>query len=128
MLTATLPRGTDIFRKTHRSYGRAVTTVGIRSPGAMGSAVGATYLAGGSRVVTTLAGRSPRSAGLARAAGLEELPALNAVVAASDLLLSIVPPGRARAAAEAIAAAARRTTRAATRWRRRRCSPPTRWG
>lgn len=75
----------------------------------MGSAVGAAYLAGGSRVVTTLAGRSPRSAALARAAALEELPDLDAVVASCDLLLSIVPPGRARAAAEAVAAAARRT-------------------
>lgn len=87
-----------------------MTTVGILSPGAVGSAVGAAYLAGGARVVTTLAGRGPRSAALARAAGLEELPDLDAVVSGSDLILSIVPPGRARAAAESIAVAAGRTS------------------
>jgi 3-hydroxyisobutyrate dehydrogenase-like beta-hydroxyacid dehydrogenase len=87
-----------------------MTTIGIGSPGAMGSAVGAAYLAGGARVVTTLTGRSPRSAALARAAGLEELPDLDAVVSSSDLVLLIVPPGRAVAAARAVADAAVRTT------------------
>ena len=68
----------------------------------MGSAVGAAYRAGGSRVVTTVAGRSGRTAALASAAGLELLDDLAAVVAASDLVLSIVPPGQARATAQAL--------------------------
>ena len=75
----------------------------------MGSAVGAAYRAGGSRAVATLAGRSARTRGLAERAGLELLPDLDAVVADSDVVLSIVPPGQAGATAAAIAAAAGRT-------------------
>jgi 3-hydroxyisobutyrate dehydrogenase-like beta-hydroxyacid dehydrogenase len=86
-----------------------VTTVGIVSPGAMGSAVGAAYLAGGSRVVATVDGRSARTARLAREAGLELLPDLAAVVRASDLLLSIVPPGQAEATGAAVAGCDRST-------------------
>jgi 3-hydroxyisobutyrate dehydrogenase-like beta-hydroxyacid dehydrogenase len=86
-----------------------MNTVGIVSPGAMGSAVGAAYLAAGNRVVTTVAGRSARTIGLAEQAGLELLPDLDAVVSESELVLSIVPPGEAAANAAAIAAAAGRT-------------------
>jgi 3-hydroxyisobutyrate dehydrogenase-like beta-hydroxyacid dehydrogenase len=86
-----------------------MTTIGIVSPGAMGSAVGAAYARAGARVLTTVAGRSPRTQTLAREAGLELLADLDEVVAASELVLSIVPPDRARAAAETIAASARRT-------------------
>jgi 3-hydroxyisobutyrate dehydrogenase-like beta-hydroxyacid dehydrogenase len=75
----------------------------------MGSAVGAAYRAGGSRAVATVAGRSVRTRGLAERAGLELLPDLDAVVADSDVVLSIVPPGEAGATAAAIAAAAGRT-------------------
>ena len=85
-----------------------VTTVGIVSPGAMGSAVGAAYARAGARVVATVAGRSERTQALAREAGLELLPDLDAVVAVADVLLSIVPPDRALPAAEEIAAAAAR--------------------
>ena len=84
-------------------------TVGIASPGAMGSAVGAAYRAGGNRVLATVAGRSERTAGLAAQAGLELVPDLDAVVGEADLVLSIVPPDRALEAAAAIAAAAGRT-------------------
>jgi 3-hydroxyisobutyrate dehydrogenase-like beta-hydroxyacid dehydrogenase len=86
-----------------------MNTVGIVSPGAMGSAVGAAYLAAGNRVVTTVAGRSARTIGLGEQAGLELLPDLDAVVSESELVLSIVPPGEAAANAVAIAAAAGRT-------------------
>ncbi|MGZ8782599.1 MAG: DUF1932 domain-containing protein [Gaiellaceae bacterium] len=84
-------------------------TVGIVSAGAMGSAVGAAYRAHGLRVVTTLTGRSTRTAGLAEAAGLELLPDLDGLVAESDLVLSIAPPDRAAAIAAELAAAAGRT-------------------
>ncbi len=84
-------------------------TVGIVSPGAMGSAVGAAYRAAGNRVVATVAGRSARTSGLAEQAGLELLPDLDAVVGESELVLSIVPPGEARATVAAIADAAGRT-------------------
>ncbi|HEX4930810.1 MAG TPA: DUF1932 domain-containing protein, partial [Gaiellaceae bacterium] len=84
-------------------------TIGIVSPGAMGSAVGAAYAAGGHRVVATVTGRSDRTRGLAEAAGLELVPDLDGVVAESELVLSIVPPDQAVATAAAIAAAAGRT-------------------
>jgi hypothetical protein len=71
-----------------------VATVGIVSPGAMGSAVGAAYLGAGRRVVTTVVGRSERTRGFAAAAGVELRPNLDAVVAEADLVLSIVPPTR----------------------------------
>ena len=83
--------------------------VGIVSPGAMGSAVGAAYRAGGSRVVVTVAGRSARTGALAEQAGVEQLPDLDAVVAAAGLVLSIVPPDQAASTAAAIAGAAERT-------------------
>jgi 3-hydroxyisobutyrate dehydrogenase-like beta-hydroxyacid dehydrogenase len=86
-----------------------VTTIGIVSPGAMGSAVGAAYARTGARVLATVAGRSRRTEALAREAGLELLSDLDEVVAASELVLSIVPPDSATAATESIAASARRT-------------------
>ncbi len=84
-------------------------TVGIVSPGAMGSAVGAAYRAAGERVVGTVAGRSERTCGLAERAGLELLPDLDAVVAEAELLLSIAPPDQALAIASDLGAAAART-------------------
>ena len=83
--------------------------VGIVSPGAMGSAVGAAYLAGGARVLTTLAGRSERTHSLAWQAGLELAPDLDAVVAEAELVLSIAPPDQALAIAVALAEAAARS-------------------
>jgi 3-hydroxyisobutyrate dehydrogenase-like beta-hydroxyacid dehydrogenase len=75
----------------------------------MGSAVGRALREGGASVVTTLAGRSQRTAGLAEAAGLELLPDLDAVVAAADVVLSIAPPDQAGSIADAIAAACGQT-------------------
>jgi len=83
--------------------------VGIVSAGAMGSAVGRALRDGGASVVTTLQGRSERTAGLAAEAGLELLPDLNAVVAAADVVLSIAPPDQAESVANAVLAACTRT-------------------
>jgi 3-hydroxyisobutyrate dehydrogenase-like beta-hydroxyacid dehydrogenase len=90
-------------------YRPRMRVVGIVSPGAMGSAVGAAYLDAGRRVVTTLAGRSERTCALAEAAGLEILPDLDAVVAEADLVLSIAPPDQALAIGADLALAATRT-------------------
>jgi 3-hydroxyisobutyrate dehydrogenase-like beta-hydroxyacid dehydrogenase len=87
-------------------YARIVTTVGIVSPGAMGAAVGRVLSIGGTRVVTTTEGRSARTRRLAE--GLELLHTLDDVIAASDIVLSIVPPGIACGIAEAIADSAER--------------------
>jgi 3-hydroxyisobutyrate dehydrogenase-like beta-hydroxyacid dehydrogenase len=80
-------------------------TVGIVSPGAMGSAVGASLLRGGARVVVTVVGRSARTERLAREAGLELLPSLVEVVDAADVVLSIVPPDQAESVAADLAGA-----------------------
>jgi 3-hydroxyisobutyrate dehydrogenase-like beta-hydroxyacid dehydrogenase len=59
----------------------------------MGSALRRAWAAGGTHVVATLAGRSARTRGLAT--GLTLLPDLPAVVAASDVVVSICPPAAA---------------------------------
>jgi 3-hydroxyisobutyrate dehydrogenase-like beta-hydroxyacid dehydrogenase len=78
-------------------------TVGIVSPGQMGAALGAALKQAGADVVTTLEGRSERTARLAADAGLRALPTLRDVTAAADVLLSVTPPGQARAAAARLA-------------------------
>jgi 3-hydroxyisobutyrate dehydrogenase-like beta-hydroxyacid dehydrogenase len=80
-------------------------TVGIVSPGSMGSAVGASLLRGGARVVATVDGRSGRTERLARDAGLELLPSLVEVVDTADVVFSIVPPDQAESVAAGLAGA-----------------------
>jgi 3-hydroxyisobutyrate dehydrogenase-like beta-hydroxyacid dehydrogenase len=82
-----------------------MATVGIVSPGAMGSAVGGSLLRGGARVVTTIAGRSDRTARLAAEAGLELLLTVAGVVEAADVVLSIVPPDQAEPVAAVLGGA-----------------------
>ena len=82
-------------------------TVGIVSPGAMGSAVADALLRGGARVVGTAASRSARTIELAERARIELLPDLDAVVRESSVLLSIVPPEVAESVAAEIAGLAR---------------------
>jgi 3-hydroxyisobutyrate dehydrogenase-like beta-hydroxyacid dehydrogenase len=84
----------------------AAPTVGIVSPGAMGSAVGAALVRGGARVVVTLAGRSGRTRRLAEAAELAVLGSLEEVVGEAGVVLSIAPPEAARAIAGDVARAA----------------------
>ncbi|WP_250033113.1 NAD(P)-dependent oxidoreductase [Paractinoplanes maris] len=81
----------------------AMLTVGLVSAGFMGSGLGAALLGGGARVVTTLEGRSARTARLTAEAGLEVLATLGDVVAAADVLLSVTPPGAVLDTARAIA-------------------------
>jgi hypothetical protein len=83
-----------------------VITVGIVSPGAMGSALGCALVAGGARVVATLDGRSTRTAQLVQ--GIELLPGLDDVLAVSDANLSIVSPGAALVVADAVACSTER--------------------
>ena len=86
----------------------SIQTVAVISTGAMGSALAGVWLEGGLRVVTTAAGRSERTQRLAREAGVELLPDLDAAVGAADAVMSVVPPGEAGSVARAIAAAAQR--------------------
>ena len=80
------------------------TTVGLLHPGEMGSVVGACLRAGGIRVVWPSAGRSEASRRRARVSDLEDLGTLAAVVAASDVILSVCPPGSATDVARLVAA------------------------
>jgi 3-hydroxyisobutyrate dehydrogenase-like beta-hydroxyacid dehydrogenase len=73
-----------------------MVTIGIVSPGAMGSALGRAWAAGGARVVATVEGRSDRTRGLAH--GLELLPTLADVVVAADIVVTVCPPAAAGAA------------------------------
>ena len=80
-------------------------TIAIISPGNMGHAVGRLLGSRGFAVVTSLAGRSPRTHGLAERAGIRDLGSIGALVAEADLVLSIMPPAAAVAAAQEVAAA-----------------------
>ncbi|HZO62368.1 MAG TPA: DUF1932 domain-containing protein [Gaiellaceae bacterium] len=77
-------------------------TVGIVSPGAMGSGIGEALLRGGARVIAATAGRSPRTARLAREAGLELVPEILELVEAADAVLSVVPPDQAETVAASV--------------------------
>jgi 3-hydroxyisobutyrate dehydrogenase-like beta-hydroxyacid dehydrogenase len=78
-------------------------TVGILSPGAMGSALGARLREGGARVVVALDGRSARTRELAVAAGLEDVGSLDALAREASVVLVVVPPEAAQSAASALA-------------------------
>ena len=82
-------------------------TIGVVSPGAMGSALARAWRAAGSRVVVTLEGRSDRTRALA--GDIEQVPDLRALVTACDIVVSVVPPGAARATMAGVAAAAAAT-------------------
>ncbi len=69
----------------------------------MGSTLGHLVSGPGVRVVTTLDGRSRRSAELAQAAGLDVLDSLDEVVASADVLISVVTPAAATELAERVA-------------------------
>jgi 3-hydroxyisobutyrate dehydrogenase-like beta-hydroxyacid dehydrogenase len=86
-----------------------MTTVGLHGAGHMGAGLGWALREGGARVVTTLAGRSARTRKMVADAGLEPLDSLDAVVAAADVILTVVPPDAAREAAAALSRAAQRT-------------------
>jgi len=86
-----------------------MTTIGLVGAGFMGSGIGATLKANGHNVITTLAGRSPRTAALVRAAGLITVADTEALVRQADIVLVVTPPAVALDAAREIAAAARTT-------------------
>jgi 3-hydroxyisobutyrate dehydrogenase-like beta-hydroxyacid dehydrogenase len=86
------------------TVGATHPVVGIVSPGAMGSALGARLRDGGSRVLVTLDGRTERSRRLAAEAALDDAGSLAALLRAATVVLSVVPPGSALEVASAIAA------------------------
>ena len=84
------------------SGGQSKRTIGLLHPGEMGAAIGAGLVAVGHRVIWASEGRTVQTAVRAERAGLEDLVELAAVVAQSDVILSIVPPSEAVAMATAI--------------------------
>lgn len=81
-------------------------TVGLLAPGEMGHAVAAILQRNGVRVVTNLAGRSEQTVARARKAQIETVADDAALARASDIFLSIAPPGEAMGIARRLAAAA----------------------
>ncbi|MGI9383440.1 MAG: DUF1932 domain-containing protein [Methyloligellaceae bacterium] len=87
----------------------SIETVAILSPGEMGAAVGKAFVDNGFSVITTLEGRSEPTRERALASGFQDEGSLADVIAAADIVLSILPPATAPAQAEAVAAAMRKT-------------------
>ncbi len=73
----------------------AVETIGIMSPGDMGSGVGGVLKRHGLTVLTALDGRSEDSRGRAAEQGIEDAGSLDELVKACDLILSILVPSEA---------------------------------
>ncbi len=84
-----------------------VESVAILSPGDMGHSVGTVLREGGLEVITCLEGRSERTRGLAEAAGIVDVPDLEALVERADLILSIMVPSEAKALATQVGQALR---------------------
>jgi 3-hydroxyisobutyrate dehydrogenase-like beta-hydroxyacid dehydrogenase len=84
-------------------------TVGILSPGEMGSGVATVLHQHGLRVLTCLAGRGESSRERAAQAGMEDVANLESLVSSSEIVLSIVPPSVAGAVADQVAVAVRAT-------------------
>ena len=74
------------------------SVVAVIAPGAMGSAVGKRLADNGLKVLTSLNGRSGETKARAKAAGMAA--ASDEEIAASDFILSILPPGDALALAQ----------------------------
>ncbi len=83
--------------------------VGLVGAGHMGSGLGWALREGGARVITTLRGRSARTARLVEAAGVEVVEDLDTLVSTASHLLVVTPPGAAIEAATEISESVRRT-------------------
>ena len=81
--------------------------IGVTSPGDMGQAVAARLKACGFEVFTALEGRSPRTAELARKAGLEDCGSVERLVGTCDAVFSILNPAAALQKAQEVAGAMR---------------------
>jgi 3-hydroxyisobutyrate dehydrogenase-like beta-hydroxyacid dehydrogenase len=80
-----------------------MTTIGLLHPGEMGASVGASGRTSGHRVLWTSQGRGAETRRRASAAGLEDAGSVAAVVAASDVVLSVCPPHAALDVARSVA-------------------------
>ncbi len=85
--------------------GIRLRTVGIMSPGDMGSAVGQVLAQHGLRVIAALGERSARTRALAAESGIGDVGTLENLVREADAVLSILVPEAAIAAAQEVATA-----------------------
>lgn len=85
-----------------------MTTIAMYGAGHMGAGLGWALREGGGTVITTLAGRSARTARLAGEAGLALVDNLDTLVGTADVVLVVTPPAVALDAANALATAAAR--------------------
>ena len=83
----------------------ALQTVALLSLGDMGEGVAASIKGQGIDVITFLSGRSDETRMRAIRAGVRDVPNLEALVSAADLVMSILPPERAEVIATEVAAA-----------------------
>lgn len=79
-------------------------TVGLLHPGEMGSAIGATLVASGARVLWASEGRSAATRDRARELGLEDAGTIAGVARASEVIVSVAPPASAADVARGVAA------------------------
>ncbi len=84
-------------------------TVGVLSPGDMGHTVGAVLRQHGLRLLTCLDGRSARTCALAAEAGIEDVPTMEDLVVAADIVLCILVPAEAMGVAQRVATAIQTT-------------------
>lgn len=88
-----------------------IMNVGLMSPGDMGEAIARRIAQSGLSVHTALDGRSARTRAIAAEAGLHDCGSLEGLVAACDMIVSVVSPGLAPELAGQVAAAMRTTGR-----------------
>ncbi len=86
-----------------------ISTVGIMSPGDMGSAIGKMIADSGMRVIAALDGRSELTRLRAKECGIANVDSLDRLVAESDLILSVLVPAEALGLARSVAASVRRS-------------------
>ena len=84
-------------------------TIAILSPGDMGHAIGRLLRENGLKVITCLEGRSARTRGLSRSAGIIDIPSLEAMVTQADVILSITVSEVVPALCGEVASAIRKT-------------------
>jgi 3-hydroxyisobutyrate dehydrogenase-like beta-hydroxyacid dehydrogenase len=77
-------------------------TVGLLHPGEMGTAIGASVVASGARVLWASEGRGAATAARAREIGLEDVRTVAALAKASEVALSVAPPHAALDVARAV--------------------------
>ncbi|HSC95079.1 MAG TPA: DUF1932 domain-containing protein [Burkholderiales bacterium] len=88
-----------------------IRNVGVVSPGDMGQAIAGRLKESGLNVHVALDGRSERTRTLAREAGLADCGSMEKLVAACELVISVINPGEALNVAREVAAAMKTTGR-----------------